>query len=65
MYTEKSNKWLKKAIKVHKQVIIDCYQYKYFMVDDKDYARVRRELSDLVHELKLMQAELSSRRGRL
>lgn len=65
MYTEKSNKWLRKAIKVHKQVIFDCYQYKYFIVEEEDYKRVRRELSDLVHELKLMQAELTSRRGRM
>ena len=65
MYTDKPNKWLKMAIKAHKRVIFDCYNYKYFMADEADYDRVKQELSDLVHELKLMQAELASRRGRM
>lgn len=63
-YKDKSNKWLEKAIRVHKKVIFDCYQYKYFAIDEKDFNRVKQELSDLVHELKLMQSELMSRRGR-
>ena len=65
MYKDKPNKWLKKAIAAHKRVIFDCYQYKYFMVDEKEFARVKKELSDLVHEMKMMQAELDSRRGRM
>ena len=64
MFKDKSNKWLEKAIKAHKRVIFDCYQYKYFIVDEADYERVKQELADLVHELKLMQAELANRRGR-
>lgn len=65
MFKDKSNKWLEKAIKAHKRVIFDCYQYKYFIVDEADYERVKQELADLVHELKLMQAELLNRRGRM
>lgn len=65
MYSDKPNKWLIKAIKAHKRVIFDCYNYKYFMLEEADYERVRQELADLVHELKLMQAELAKRRGRL
>ena len=65
MYSDKSNKWLKKAIKAHVKVIVACYQYKYFMTTEEDFKRVKKELADLVHELKLMQAELASRRGRL
>lgn len=65
MFKDKSNKWLEKAIKAHKRVIFDCYQYKYFIVDEADYERVKQELADLVHELKLMQAELMTRRGRM
>ncbi len=65
MFKDKSNKWLEKAIKAHKRVIFDCYQYKYFIVDEADYERVKQELADLVHELKLMQAELMNRRGRM
>lgn len=64
-YQEKSNKWLIKSIKAHKKVIFDCYQYKYFMIDEADFKRVKQELSDLVHELKLMQTELANRRGRM
>lgn len=64
MYKDKPNKWLIKAIRAHKRVIFDCYQYKYFMTDEKDFERVKQELSDLVHEMKLMQAELMTRRGR-
>ncbi len=63
-YKDKPNKWLIKAIKTHKKVIFDCYQYKYFAIDEDDFSRVKQELSDLVHELKLMQSELMSRRGR-
>ena len=63
MFKDKSNKWLEKAIKAHKRVVIDCFQYKYFMTDENDLERVRQELADLVHELKLMQAELMNRRG--
>ena len=65
MFKDKSNKWLEKAIKAHKRVIFDCYQYKYFIVDEADYERVKQELADLVHELKLMQAELMNRRGHM
>lgn len=65
MFKDKPNKWLEKAIKAHKRVIFDCYQYKYFIVDEADYERVKQELADLVHELKLMQAELMNRRGRM
>jgi hypothetical protein len=64
MYKDKSNKWLIKAIRAHKRVIFDCYQYKYFMLDKTDFDRVKQELADIVHELKLMQAELMTRRGR-
>ena len=64
MYKDKTNKWLIKAIRAHKRVIFDCYQYKYFMMDEKDFERVKQELADLVHEMKLMQAELMKRRGR-
>lgn len=64
MFKDKTNKWLVKAINAHKRVIFDCYQYKYFMTDESDYERVKQELADLVHELKLMQAELANRRGR-
>ncbi len=65
MFKDKPNKWLEKAIKAHKRVIFDCYQYKYFIVDEADYERVKQELADLVHELKLMQAELMNRRGHM
>ncbi len=64
MFKDKPNKWLEKSIKAHKRVIIDCFQYKYFMTDENDFERVKQELADLVHELKLMQAELANRRGR-
>lgn len=64
MYKDKPNKWLIKAIRAHKRVIFDCYQYKYFMLDEKDFERVKQELADLVHEMKFMQAELMKRRGR-
>ncbi len=65
MFKDKSNKWLEKAIKAHKRVIFDCYNYKYFLPDENDYERVKQALFDLVHELKLMQAELMNRRGRM
>lgn len=64
MYKDKTNKWLIKAIRAHKRVIFDCFQYKYFMIYEADFDRVKQELSDLVHEMKLMQAELTNRRGR-
>ncbi len=65
MYEDKTNKWLKNSIKAHRKVILDCYQYKYFMRNEEDFERAQHEIFDLVHEMKLMELELASRRGRL
>ena len=65
--SEKTNKWLKKSIKLHKQVI-DAFQYKYFLsgIGDDDFEEFRQDvLYRLIDEQKKMEMELSGRRGRL
>lgn len=60
-------KWLKKSIKLHKKVI-DAFQYKYFLDDDKseDFVTFREDvLYRLIDEQKKMEMELAGRRGRL
>lgn len=59
------NKWLIKSIKQHKKVV-DMFQYPYFWNDEKEFEHFREDvLFRLVDQLKLMEAELAARRGRL
>lgn len=63
--TEKSVKWLKKAIKQIKKVIC-VFQYPYFWDEEAKFEKFRNEtLFKLVDQWKKMEAELAARRGRL
>ena len=62
---DKSNAWLRRAIKQHKKVV-DAFQYPYFWSDEKEFKDFREKvLYMLVDQLKKMEAELAARRGRL
>lgn len=63
--TEKSVKWLKKAIKqIHRTIA--QFQYPYFWDEQEDFEKFRNEtLFRLLDQWKKMEAELAARRGRL
>lgn len=71
MYEDKTTKWLKKSIKLHKKVI-DAFQYRYFLSDEEDgdlvsdFNAFREDvLYRLIDEQKKMEMELFRRCGRL
>jgi hypothetical protein len=64
MFSDKSNKWLRRSIKQFTRVFL-IFRYRYFWTADADFEDFQKTVIDrLAHQLKLMQDELDKRLGR-